>query len=178
MVISKVVLVYKDITTLTSVEIATMANWTVDMQRKSTFLIPGSCRAIRTFISPDVDKLVLLAAACYRGCDSDDVEVFKWGSQIIRIYRAVCVVSASSSPVSRVISEPKKITPCYQIRLPVWGIAAERTWVHVIVKDNVTLRENVMVNFCRLSWNVYKPYWFKYSLSPYLYLKTSFSSFL
>jgi len=155
MVISKVVLVSNDITTLISIEITTKASWTVDMQRIRTFPIPGSCRAIRTFISPDVDKLVLLAAACYRGYDSDDIEVFKWGSQIIRIYRAVCVVSASSSPVSRVISEPKKITPCYQIRLPVWGIAAERTWVHVIVKDNVTLKENVMINFCKLSWNVH-----------------------
>ena len=147
MIISKVVLASNDITTLISVEIAFMANWTVDMQRKRTFQIPGSCRAIRTFISPDVDKLVLLAAACYRGCDCDDIEVFKWGSQIIRINQAVCVISASSSPVSRVISEPNKITPCYQIHLPVWGIAPERTWVHVIVKDNVILRENEIINY-------------------------------
>ena len=67
----------------------------------------------------------------------DDVEVFKRGPQVICIYRAVCVVSTSSSPVGRLISEPNKVMPWNQIRLPVWSITADCGVV--VVENNVIL---------------------------------------
>ena len=97
------------------------------MEGVSTFFIPGLCRAICTLISPDVDKLVFLTAAYLSGDDFDDVEVLKCGPQVIRVYRAVCVVLASSSPMSRVFSEPNKIMSWNQIRLPVGSITADCT---------------------------------------------------
>ena len=111
------------------------------MQRVNSFSIPGRCCAIYAFISPDVDKLVLSTATCNRGCVSDDVKVLKRGSQVIRIYGAVCVVSASSSPVSRAISEPKEVRPFDEVRLPVWGITTDCTRISIIVKHDVLLKE-------------------------------------
>ena len=107
------------------------------MQRVNSFSIPGRCCAIYAFISPDVDKLELSTGTYHRGYVSDNVKVVKQGSQVIRIYGAVCVVSASSSPVSRAISEPKEVRPFDEVRLPVWGITADCTGISVIVKHDV-----------------------------------------
>ena len=113
------------------------------MERTKSFSIPGRCCAIHAFISPDVDKLVVSTATCHGGYVSDDIKVLKRGSQVIRIYGSVCVVSASSSPVSRAISEPKEVRPFDEVRLPVWGITADCTGISVIVKHDVFLKEEI-----------------------------------
>ena len=113
------------------------------MQRRRSFSIPGRCCAIYAFVSPDVNKLVLSTATCHCGYVSDDVKVLKRGSQVIRIYGAVCIVSASSSPVSRAISEPKEGRTFDEVRLPVWGVTADCTRISVIVKHNVVLKEEI-----------------------------------
>ena len=46
--------------------------------------------------------------------------------------RLCCI--GKSSPVGRVISEPNKVMPFNQVRLPVWGITTDRIWIQVIVK--------------------------------------------
>ena len=79
------------------------------MEADVSFLIPCGRSAILTFISPDVDIFVRSTGLSHREYVSDDVKVFKRSSQVICIYGAICVVSTSSSPVSRVISEPKKV---------------------------------------------------------------------
>ena len=41
------------------------------------------------------------------------------------MYGAICVVSASSSPLSRAISEPKEVRSFDKVGLPIWGITAD-----------------------------------------------------
>ena len=60
-----------------------------------------------------------------RGYVSDDIKIFKRGSQVICIDGAICVIPASSSPVSRVISEPKEVGSFDEVGLPIWGITAD-----------------------------------------------------
>ena len=86
----------------------------------SSFFIPGPCCAIHTLISPDVHIFVRSTVIGHYGYLSNDVEVFKRGSQVICMYGTICVVSASSSPVSRVISEPKEVRSFHEVGLPIW----------------------------------------------------------
>ena len=136
MVVSKVVLAMYS--RLACVEIAGQTDMIrVDMQRVSAFFIRCECSAIHTLISPDVDVFVR-STGVHRGryvCN--DVKVFKRGSQVICVYGAICVVSASSSPVSRVISEPKEVGSFDEVGLPIWGITADG--LVVIVKHDVLL---------------------------------------
>ena len=91
------------------------------MQRITAFFIPCKCSAVHTLISPDVDIFVRSTGVCFQGYVFNDVKVFKRGSQVICVYGAICVVSASSSPVSRVISEPKEVGSFDEVSLPIWG---------------------------------------------------------
>ena len=109
----------------------------VDMQRENVFFIRCECSAIHTLISPDVDIFVRSTDVYHRGYVFNDVKVFKRGSQVICVYGAICVVSASSSPVSRVISEPKEVGSFDEVGLPIWGITADG--LVVIVKHDVLL---------------------------------------
>ena len=110
-----------------TIEIADTRKRTVHMERPNSFLIPCCCGTIHALISPDVDEFVLSTAIWNCRYVSDDVKVLNRGSQVIRIYGFVCVISASSSPVSRAISEPKKGRTSDEVRLPVWGISADCT---------------------------------------------------
>ena len=124
---------------LACVEIAgPMGKVRVDMQRITAFFIPCKCSAIHTLISPDVDIFVRSTDVYHRGYVFNDVKVFKRGSQVICVYGAICVVSASSSPVSRVISEPKEVGSFDEVGLPIWGITADG--LVVIVKHDVPLQ--------------------------------------
>ena len=87
---------------------------------------------------PDVDIFVGSTGVSFQGYVSNDVKVFKRGSQVICVYGAICVVSASSSPVSRVISEPKEVGSFDEVGLPIWGITADG--LVVIVKHDVLLQ--------------------------------------
>ena len=109
----------------------------VDMQRITAFFIHCECSAIHTLISPDVDIFVRSTGVFFQGYVSNDVKVFKRGSQVVCVYGAICVVSASSSPVSRVISEPKEVGSFDKVGLPIWGITADG--LVVIVKHDVLL---------------------------------------
>ena len=109
----------------------------VDMQRITAFFIPCKCSAIHTLISPDVDIFVRSTGVYFQGYISNDVKVFKRGSQVVCVYGAICVVSASSSPVSRVISEPKEVGSFDEVSLPIWGTTADG--LVVIVKHDVLL---------------------------------------
>ena len=111
------------------------------MQADNSFLIPCSRSAILAFISPDVDIFVRSTGIYYRGYVSDDVKVFKGGSQVICIYGAICVVSTSSSPVSRLISEPKEVGSFDEVGLPIWGITADG--LVIIVKHDFLSIEDV-----------------------------------
>ena len=95
------------------------------MERMKSFFIPGSRCAIHTLISPDVHIFVRSTVIGHYGYLSNDVEVFERGSQVICTYGAICLVSASSSPVSRVISEPKEVGSFHEVGLPIWGITAD-----------------------------------------------------
>ena len=119
------------------IEITVSLYGTVDKQREMPFFIPGSRCAIHTLISPDVDIFAPSTALSHPGFVSDDVKVFKRGFQVICIYGAICVVSASSSPVSRVISKPKEVGSFDELGLPVPGIAIDSSVV--IVKHEVFL---------------------------------------
>ena len=130
----KVVLVIFGWVYLTSVKLARSAIGTVHMQRNRSF-IPCPCCTIHTLISPSS------TAIGHYGYVSDDIKVFKRGSQVIRIYCAICVVSASSSPVSRVISEPKEVRSFHEVGLPIWSITADG--LVVIVKYDQLQTENV-----------------------------------
>ena len=134
---TKVVLVWYGCVWHVPIEITVSLYGTVDKQREIPFFIPGSRCAIHTLISPDVDIFVRLTALSHPGFVSDDVKVFKRGSQLILIYGAICVVSASSSPVSRVISKPKEVRSFDEVGLPVRGIAIDSSVV--IVKHRVFL---------------------------------------
>ena len=137
MVVSKVVLAIYG--RLACVEIAGQMGYrSVDMQRDNAFFIRCECSAIHTLISPDVDIFVRSTGVCFQGYVSNDVKVFKRGSQVICVYGAICVVSASSSPVSRVISEPKEVGSFDEVGLPIWGITADG--LVVIVKHDVLLK--------------------------------------
>ena len=105
------------------------------------FSIPGSRCAVHTLISPDVHIFVRSTVIGHYGYLSNDVEVFKRGSQVICMYGTICVVSASSSPVSRVISEPKEVESFHEVCLPIWGITADG--LVVIVKYDQLQTENV-----------------------------------
>ena len=109
----------------------------VDMQRITAFFIPCKCSAVHTLISPDVDIFVRSTGVFFQGYVSNDVKVFKQGSQVVCVYGAICVVSASSSPVSRVISEPKEVGSFDEVSLPIWGTTADG--LVVIVKHDVLL---------------------------------------
>ena len=123
---------------LACVEIAgPMGMIRVDMQRITAFFIPCKCSAIHTLISSDVDIFVRSTGVFFQGYVSNDVKVFKRGSQVVCVYGAICVVSASSSPVSRVISEPKEVGSFDEVGLPIWGITADG--LVVIVKHDVLL---------------------------------------
>ena len=109
------------------------------MQRKMPFFIPGFHCAILTLISPDVHIFKRSTFShIIGGYVTDDVKVFKRGSQVICIYGAICVVSASSSPVSRVISEPKQVGSFDEVGLPVWIITADS--LVVIIKRDIFLQ--------------------------------------
>ena len=137
MVVSKVVLAMYG--RLACVEIAGQTDMIrVDMQRVSAFFIRCECSAIHTLISLDVDVFVRSTGFCRGRCVCNDVKVFKRGSQVICVYGAICVVSASSSPVSRVISEPKEVGSFDEVGLPIWGITADG--LVVIVKHDVLLQ--------------------------------------
>ena len=111
------------------------------MEMISSFFIPGPCCAIHTLISPDVHIFVRSTVIGHYGYLSNDVEVFKRGSQVICTYGAICLVSASSSPVSRVISEPKEVGSFHEVGLPIWGITADG--LIVTVKYGQLQTENV-----------------------------------
>ena len=111
------------------------------MERMKSFLIPRLCRAIHTLVSPDVHIFIRSTATVPFGYLSNDVEVFKRGSQVICTYGAICLVSASSSPVSRVISEPKEVGSFHEVGLPIWGITADG--LIVTVKYGQLQTENV-----------------------------------
>ena len=123
---------------LACVEIAGQMGYrSVDMQRVTAFFIRCECSAIHTLISPDVDIFVRSTGVYHRGYVFNDVKVFKRGSQVICVYGAICVVSASSSPVSRVISEPKEVGSFDEVGLPIWGITTDA--LVVIVEHDVLL---------------------------------------
>ena len=114
--------------------------WVIEVstcREKMPFFIRCECSAIHTLISPDVDIFVRSTGVSFQGYVSNDVKVFKRGSQVICVYGAICVVSASSSPVSRVISEPKEVGSFDEVGLPIWGITADG--LVVIVKHDVLL---------------------------------------
>ena len=92
---------------------------------------------MHALISSDVHIFLGSTDTWHRGYLSDDIKIFKRGSQVICIYGAICVVPASSSPVSRVISEPKEVGSFDEVGLPIWGITADG--LVVIVKWDVLL---------------------------------------
>ena len=63
------------------IEITVSLYGTVDKQREMPLFIQGSRCAIHTLISPDVEIFVRLTALSHPGFVSDDVKVFKRGSQ-------------------------------------------------------------------------------------------------
>ena len=137
-VISKVVLAWNGHVCFYPIEItATTSTGTVYMKRVASFLIPCCRSAIHTLISSNVDIFVRSTGLYFCGHVSDDVKVFKWGSQVICIYGAICVVSASSSPVSRMISEPKEVRSLNQVGLPIWIVTADG--LVFVVKHDILL---------------------------------------
>ena len=135
---TKVVLAIHSRVCSASIEITVILVMTIDMERINSFLIPRPCGTIHTLISSDVHIFVGSTDIYHRGYVSDDIKIFKRGSQVICIYDTICVVSASSSPVSWVISEPKEVRSFDEVGLPIWGITADG-WV-VLVKHDVFLK--------------------------------------
>ena len=135
---TKVVLAIHSRVCSASIEITAILVITIDMERIISFLIPCPCGTIHTLISPNVHTFVRSTDIYHRGYVSDEIKIFKRGSQVICIYDAICVVSAGSSPVSRVISKPKEVRSFDEVGLPIWGITADG-WV-VLVKHDVFLK--------------------------------------
>ena len=121
---TKVVLAIHSRVCSASIEITTILIITINMEKKISFFIPFvSCnshthfpdcshmRADDKFLPPRVRLL------WYQSLNR--------GSQVICIYCAICVVSSSSSPVSRVISEPKEVRSFQEVCLPIWVVTAD-----------------------------------------------------
>ena len=125
MIKTKVVLAIHSRVCSASIEITAILVITIDMERIISFLIPCPCGTNHTLVSSDVHIFVGSTDIFHRGYVSDDIKIFKRGSQVICIYDTICVVSASSSPVSWVISEPKEVGSFHEVRLPIWGITTD-----------------------------------------------------
>ena len=89
------------------------------MQRINPFHVPLCFGTIHTLISPDVDMFVWPTGGYSRRHVYDDVKVFKGCSQAICLHGTTCLVSARSSPVSRMISEPKEVCSFDKVGLPI-----------------------------------------------------------
>ena len=135
---TKVVLAKHSRVCSASIEITAILEITINMERINSFFVPCLRCAIHTLISPNVHIFVRSTDIYHRGYVSDEIKTFKQGSRVICIYDAICVVSAGSSPVSRVISKPKEVRSFDEVGLPIWGITADG-WV-VLVKHDVFLK--------------------------------------
>ena len=135
---SKVVLAIYSRVCYASIEITASLEITINMERIFSFFVPCLRCAIHTLISPNVHIFVRSTDFYHRGYVSDEIKIFKQGSRVICIYDAIWVVSAGSSPVSRVISKPKEVRSFDEVGLPIWGITADG-WV-VLVKHDVFLK--------------------------------------
>ena len=135
---TKVVLAIHSRVCSASIEITAILVITINMERINSFFVPCLRCAIHTLISPYVHIFVRSTDINHRGYVSDEIKIFKRGSRVICIYDAICVVSAGSSPVSRVISKPKEVRSFDEVGLPIWGVTADG-WV-VLVKHDVFLK--------------------------------------
>ena len=87
-------------------------------------------------MSPDVNEFELEAnirRSAFR--QGNYIAVCKECSHVIRVHNPVGIIATSSSPVSGLGSKPRKICRVYQVRMPVWLIAADS--IGVPRKDNI-----------------------------------------
>lgn len=87
-------------------------------------------------MSPDVNEFELEAnirRSAFR--QGNYIAVCKGCSHVIRVHNPVGIIATSRSPVSGLGSKPRQICRVYQVRMPVWLIAADS--IGVARKDNI-----------------------------------------